>query len=789
MNKLAYASLHKVALAAAALVLFVFVLANSCLAQERPEEILTNTDVVRMVKYKLGTEIILEKIAESNSRFDLSSTALIQLSKAGVSNEIIAAMQEHTKQSPGKSIPAEASKPAQKGGPSDKPVAWKLEEAENPMDNTSNLRGSLNQVPPSDPQGRIQAEASCGSGSLDLVIAYFAGTGIDNSFQVRYPQTTATQTQTSAPLYGTGFMGIAAGFANVLTAAATALGNAEAEQQNREALEQSPWVDVLMKADANLLGSARAKAIYTNAVRISLTGSTLDQIVDAQRVILSFPRPSGTPVYFDLHPSDSGFQLIASMCGAVVPITPDIIAAGRAQVSPQQLSEGLKVLLPAAAEKQHLPPDFYRSEQSRLINIVNSCALLSKPLLQSLGGGDFKSPDRFGNAFKDCETPSTPQNLSGELRGGSAGEVQGRPTDLYIRSHIVGGRDETDPVGIGLSIDAGSPGNPIVKHVIVRWDSSSGRAPSPAMWKGSPSNPVGIKFEEYYVGPTWIPLSGTVSMTYRVLGMQHASVKVEMLRAPDVGGHPGEWSVVQNDSKTLGEGAFNYVSFHDTPQQPGRYWYGTHVTESTHREAREPAPLLVRVASNAELAASSPDVPESLFPGGADIVLSTPILAPQITPVEEQSSEQSATPLPAPPSVSTPEPSISTSRMVVLTRSMPSQLRDTEIKAPGRGKHNFNGFVIDARDFPRGGTLDIQIRIASDSRTDGSFDLFAGDKPDWESQGNHVQGRYDVVRGSQAQISYPFRTGQLFVLNLEGNWFSDKGATGAVRFTATVRPR
>lgn len=59
---------------------------------QNKQEIVTNPLVVSMVKAGLDNTIIVTKINNSETKFDVSVNALTQLKKQGVSNEIIAAM-------------------------------------------------------------------------------------------------------------------------------------------------------------------------------------------------------------------------------------------------------------------------------------------------------------------------------------------------------------------------------------------------------------------------------------------------------------------------------------------------------------------------------------------------------------------------------------------------------------------------------------------------------------------------------------------------------------------------
>ena len=57
-------------------------------------EILTNSQIVEMSKIGLSKEIILKKINYSQSNFDVSTNALIELKRDGVADEVIALMLE-----------------------------------------------------------------------------------------------------------------------------------------------------------------------------------------------------------------------------------------------------------------------------------------------------------------------------------------------------------------------------------------------------------------------------------------------------------------------------------------------------------------------------------------------------------------------------------------------------------------------------------------------------------------------------------------------------------------------
>ena len=56
------------------------------------EEVLTNADVVAMVKGRLRVDIVVQKIEQSSTAFDLTTNALLELKKAGVPDVVVSKM-------------------------------------------------------------------------------------------------------------------------------------------------------------------------------------------------------------------------------------------------------------------------------------------------------------------------------------------------------------------------------------------------------------------------------------------------------------------------------------------------------------------------------------------------------------------------------------------------------------------------------------------------------------------------------------------------------------------------
>jgi hypothetical protein len=59
-----------------------------------PSEALTNEDILKMVKAKLGDEVIIAKVKGCRCKFDTSTNTLIKLKQAGVSDSVLQAMTE-----------------------------------------------------------------------------------------------------------------------------------------------------------------------------------------------------------------------------------------------------------------------------------------------------------------------------------------------------------------------------------------------------------------------------------------------------------------------------------------------------------------------------------------------------------------------------------------------------------------------------------------------------------------------------------------------------------------------
>ena len=69
--------------------IFIFGFSITVFAQT---ETLTNSEIILMTKSGLSSELIIRKIKDSNGKYETTTNALIELKKAGVSDEVIALM-------------------------------------------------------------------------------------------------------------------------------------------------------------------------------------------------------------------------------------------------------------------------------------------------------------------------------------------------------------------------------------------------------------------------------------------------------------------------------------------------------------------------------------------------------------------------------------------------------------------------------------------------------------------------------------------------------------------------
>src|SRR5215213_325941 len=83
------------------IVIVVASLSVVCFAQSRGQQTITNKDIVELVKAQFAVDTVIKRVQTAASvNFDTSTSALVELKKAGVDEKIIVAMLERSKDSP-----------------------------------------------------------------------------------------------------------------------------------------------------------------------------------------------------------------------------------------------------------------------------------------------------------------------------------------------------------------------------------------------------------------------------------------------------------------------------------------------------------------------------------------------------------------------------------------------------------------------------------------------------------------------------------------------------------------
>lgn len=126
---------------------------------------------------------------------------------------------------------------------------------------------------------------------------------------------------------------------------------------------------------------------------------------------------------------------------------------------------------------------------------------------------------------------------------------------------------------------------------------------------------------------------------------------------------------------------------------------------------------------------------------------------------------------------------------LILTPSQRSGSGQLTITAPENGRHDYTIQPIDVTAFSGGGTLEIEVRVAPNSETSGSFDLYPqGAVVTTEGRSTtSVAGAYEISKGETSHLVYAFKKGEVVRFAAEGDWFSPRGKQGTVFYQVVVR--
>lgn len=95
-------------------IFLILLIGSAAFAQK---EVLSNTQVIEMTQAGLAQTVILNKIKSSEGRFDVSVTGLVEMKKAGVSDDVINALLESKPAPPTAADPAPATVSARRASP------------------------------------------------------------------------------------------------------------------------------------------------------------------------------------------------------------------------------------------------------------------------------------------------------------------------------------------------------------------------------------------------------------------------------------------------------------------------------------------------------------------------------------------------------------------------------------------------------------------------------------------------------------------------------------------------
>ena len=624
------------------------VLGAHMLAFAQEIQVLTNADIIKMVQVKLGTDVIVRQIRDNPGSYSLSTNSLVKLKQAGVPDLVIAAMQ--AKKPPNARQPGTATTKIPiltKTRPIENPYIWDVKDVVDRMSGTTHVVGYLTQRPSPNSSERLQAIATCGTfgdRGLNLLLIYASGTNPPAGFKQNIPDappqnlpsaTPAPATTVTTGVVGYGIGGIAASLiaAFAYAAADSAAAPAAASAANVATVSSappSPWVEVQMKFDNEPPLSFTSTNQYSNYATVYLSAENTLKASHSNTLLFALPHEDGSPIYFEIRPKEPSFLRLAEMCKAYPPTMPELMMSGEfsQELTAKDLPEVVPQVLDSYTAEHRLPPDTYKQAASAMEDIVSACSMVTEPMVFSVTDNNVESLDRFGDVFGECSHPgaidlSHPSGNRGSSAGAATIRLRG---DLLLRISDNDGGTWTGSAekGFFVSVGVGDLEQPLIKNLKI---AATPNLKGPKFWfdsKGWGNNDDGgwshIIVESYVAGPTWVPVSGNVKVSYRVHTKiePNSDIQAELLRAPDVNGTPGSWAVINSHSFHL-NGDWTDVILLDKPGEIGRYWYGTRVVDAGHREARESAALLVNVSPppTADLAK------QGIFPSGTDIVLAS----------------------------------------------------------------------------------------------------------------------------------------------------------------------
>ncbi len=293
-------------------------------AQEASQqEVLTNEDIVAMVKAHSSVDVIVNQIRNNPANFTLTTKSIIALQQRGVPEKVILAMQAKAKSNPpANSAAPSSSTPARAPSP-DKPPEheehgtsardWKVNEVTDRMTGKSRVEAVMWQPTASTQmKGKLTVEATCDVSYLLFSIKLFAPS---DDPKLGFKQNFYGESMIPGGLIG---------------AVVMATRHSKPWVEMRVKIDDNPPVQVSSEKDflnyADVFfytPSAQADAggailsMFANAK----SAGTVEQAIGARTILVELAIDNDSKEILEIHPQDPSFKAYAARCGLAAPAT------------------------------------------------------------------------------------------------------------------------------------------------------------------------------------------------------------------------------------------------------------------------------------------------------------------------------------------------------------------------------------------------------------------------------------------------------------------------------------
>ncbi len=406
------------------------------------QEVLSNDSVVKMVKARLGEDLIVEMIRNQPGKYTLTTDSLIQLKQQGVPDKVLAAMiAKGSGTGPG-------APESDKGSHSDQrpPGTWEFHEATDPMTGQASIEASM--VTKADRDGSVEVSARCGvapevtqlADSLDphFLTFYFAYSSDKGIVLHRSP---VDQTISRAPtIFGTrlgddtisaptscAWLRVKIGDAGAVSVMSNDCRTDHVAALGFVQFRARDLTKALMGPAASNQGMGALAGLVGAVCRCKDSSiATMTQILNAGSLLVELPLSNGVGRVVDVRVQDPGFRQFASKClafpvpesmrqthvtapsisPATRPAPPQVATRPELQFtgSPEDFARAFPGFLQRSSSALALDSRRYEKESAALIEIVRTCARITPEMAQrSIDPYRRERLRTLGEEFKVCE--------------------------------------------------------------------------------------------------------------------------------------------------------------------------------------------------------------------------------------------------------------------------------------------------------------------------------------------------------------------------------------------------